>query len=443
MNFLAADVPDPTDFPPPADAPGLRALDRSFRCDICGDLYDAPATIACGHCFCSACIRSSLALKQECPSCRKTTNEAHIRPNPALESVISSWKEGRSFVLGLIKREKDRATPSSSADKHTAKKRKRSIDQSSSLDAFGASVAGPSRHAHVLSPRRADSASTTPKPHSRTKKLVPKSNSSADATTIPSSDIDEGEITPPRGAAPKEDALVKCPLCQRRIIYRLLNAHIDNNCKDPTVPSEHNNNNNTAKSSWQKIMSGGGETHSRNGIGQHKGKHKKRDSDSDDEHPLPLSGYTTLKDRQLKDMLTEQGLSVVGNRTIWEQRHQRWVLIFNANLDKSLPNRKTRAELKRDLKKWEDERGKSKKTLVRDTHQYQIDHKDEFARLIEQAKGTKVKQFSVKPQSETGNSHSLPLSSPPSIAHSAHSSAQQGNDVIVVDSEEERLSQRR
>lgn len=54
MNFLAADVPDPTDFPPPADAPGLRALDGSFRCDICGDLYDAPATIACGHCFCSA-----------------------------------------------------------------------------------------------------------------------------------------------------------------------------------------------------------------------------------------------------------------------------------------------------------------------------------------------------------------------------------------------------
>lgn len=47
-------------------------------------------------------------------------------------------------------------------------------------------------------------------------------------------------------------------------------------------------------------------------------------------------------------------------------------MIFNANLDKSLPNRKTRAELKRELKKWEDERGKVKKPVVRDAHQYQV-----------------------------------------------------------------------
>ena len=53
MNFLNSDVPDPTDFPPHAVAPGLRDLDGSFRCDICGDLYDAPVTIVCGHCFCS------------------------------------------------------------------------------------------------------------------------------------------------------------------------------------------------------------------------------------------------------------------------------------------------------------------------------------------------------------------------------------------------------
>jgi len=54
MNFLDADVPDPTDFPPHSTAPGLRALDGAFRCDICGELYDGPVTISCGHCFCSA-----------------------------------------------------------------------------------------------------------------------------------------------------------------------------------------------------------------------------------------------------------------------------------------------------------------------------------------------------------------------------------------------------
>ena len=68
MNFLDADVPDPTDFPPHSTAPGLRALDGAFRCDICGELYDGPVTISCGHCFCSA-VRSRVFV-------RKAINEA-------------------------------------------------------------------------------------------------------------------------------------------------------------------------------------------------------------------------------------------------------------------------------------------------------------------------------------------------------------------------------
>lgn len=47
------DVPDPTDFPSNDIAPGLRELDEALRCPICGDLFSAPLTVACGHCFCS------------------------------------------------------------------------------------------------------------------------------------------------------------------------------------------------------------------------------------------------------------------------------------------------------------------------------------------------------------------------------------------------------
>jgi hypothetical protein len=46
-------VQDPTDFPPPSTAPGLRALDNALRCKICQELYEAPVVLACGHCFCS------------------------------------------------------------------------------------------------------------------------------------------------------------------------------------------------------------------------------------------------------------------------------------------------------------------------------------------------------------------------------------------------------
>lgn len=47
--LLAQDIPDPTDF----SATDLRQLDASFRCTICGEFFDAPISLACGHCFCS------------------------------------------------------------------------------------------------------------------------------------------------------------------------------------------------------------------------------------------------------------------------------------------------------------------------------------------------------------------------------------------------------
>lgn len=80
MNFLSADVPDPTDFPPPSVAPGLRILDASFRCDICGELYDAPVTIACGHCFCST-VRG---LSIPSPSC---VSSSEYFPCPVYQDV--------------------------------------------------------------------------------------------------------------------------------------------------------------------------------------------------------------------------------------------------------------------------------------------------------------------------------------------------------------------
>ena len=53
-RLLAAEISDPTDFPDAAIAPGLRAFDDAVRCTICRDFYDAPVTLSCGHCYCSA-----------------------------------------------------------------------------------------------------------------------------------------------------------------------------------------------------------------------------------------------------------------------------------------------------------------------------------------------------------------------------------------------------
>jgi len=118
--------------------------------------------------------------------------------------------------------------------------------------------------------------------------------------------------------------------------------------------------------------------------------HRMKGRDSDDEHPLPIQTYATLKDRQLKEMLQEHDLPVTGNRSNWEQRHQRyvlssfleagyiqsfmtrWVMLYNSNLDRSSTNRKSRTELRGDLRKWEEEMSRRKKTVIHNVLDYQV-----------------------------------------------------------------------
>ena len=48
------------------------------------------------------------------------------------------------------------------------------------------------------------------------------------------------------------------------------------------------------------------------------------------------------------------------------------MVLYNANLDRSQNNRKVTSDLKRDLKKWEEERPKKKKAVVSDVVGYQV-----------------------------------------------------------------------
>lgn len=46
--------------------------------------------------------------------------------------------------------------------------------------------------------------------------------------------------------------------------------------------------------------------------------------------------------------------------------------MYNANLDRSLANRKIKVELRRDLKKWEEDMSRKKKPVVEDLVKYQV-----------------------------------------------------------------------
>ncbi|KAJ7168242.1 hypothetical protein C8R43DRAFT_983682 [Mycena crocata] len=360
--LLALSLPDPTDF----TNSFLRAFDSSIFCPICANYFDGPVSLACGHSFCSMCIRSSLHTSKDCPTCRSAATESQLRPNPALEEVVTAWKAARSSVLDLARQDQE----------HTAEpaKKKRRLSPC---------VAGPSR---------------TP---SADKKSDP---------SIPSSDTPDVNAPPP-------DAIVECPLCHREVKYKILNRHMDNDCSSAGSDKPTTSSSKSQGAMWNDLM--------RKPKSTGKGKERAAPNEAD---CLPKVSYDTLKDKQLRDMLSEHGLPTTGTHAILADRHRQWRMLWNARLDKSASKRQTLGELRKELAKWEEDRKvKKKKTTVGESHLKT--HNEEFKKLVAAAR--------PKDKGATLNTDAAgAASSPPT------SSAVQGlpsdQDIIVVDSDDEK-----
>ncbi|KAJ7722271.1 hypothetical protein DFH07DRAFT_857002 [Mycena maculata] len=363
-TLLAQDIPDPTDFP--KESSSLSHLDTATRCQICSNFLEGPVTISCGHCFCSVCIRDFMASstsRAQCPTCRTATSETQIRPNPGIEEVVTAWKLARPYILSLARREQE------PAEGPANKKRKLS-------HASSPCIPGPSR---------------TPSTESR----GGLGNLSSDA---------------PEGDVPKADAVVECPLCAESMKYRELNTHMDNNCSSgkPSAPPSK-----SQKAQWSDIMGG-----------QSKAKGKAKEKAAAEDDYLPKVSYDTLKEKQLREKLASHGLPTTGNHKLLAARHQRWSMLWNANLDKSAPNRQSKNQLLKEVKKWEEDRNaKKKKTEVDKSHL--VTQKAEFDRLVAAARPKKA---------GAGMDDAEVVSSPPPSKSSFKSSE---DDVIIVDSDDE------
>ncbi|KAH9842555.1 uncharacterized protein C8Q71DRAFT_733395 [Rhodofomes roseus] len=384
LDLLAADVPDPTDFPPSDIAPGLRLLDEALRCSVCHELYDAPVTLNCGHCFCSLCVRNCLKDKEECPSCRKQASDTQLRKNVALESAVKAWAAAREFTLRLAKQEVQRLSKNALEEIHPRKRRRSARTSGGSSSDEVEIVEGPS----TLAIQRRQ-----PVPNMKKQR----SNKSPRIPDTPS--------TPPTPGS--SDDLIDCPVCQQRVPFQIINQHIDSSCKltDAPPPSPRKPKG-KAKQEWSKILGGAAALGRRPNKERDKERVKSPAAQHDDEPEyLPTVSYHTLKDRRVQELLNEHGLPTTGDRHAWVRRHQKWVTLYNANLDRTPSDRHMPDQLRRELQKWEASEGaasgggsaglgKKKAGEVTDVVAYQTAHKAEFAKLVEAARPKRSPQAS-------------------------------------------------
>ena len=87
------------------------SLEVSLQCEICGELYKSPVFLAaCGHTYCSRCIRSALSVNVNsgCPTCRQPATTNDIRPNKAAQAAVANFVAARRSVLAVMQEVVDR-----------------------------------------------------------------------------------------------------------------------------------------------------------------------------------------------------------------------------------------------------------------------------------------------------------------------------------------------
>ncbi|KAH9857688.1 hypothetical protein C2E23DRAFT_287840 [Lenzites betulinus] len=332
------EISDSTDFPDTTTAPGLRGLDDAVRCDICRDFYDAPVSLNCGHSFCSGCIRSALPISAICPTCRKEASEVNLRKNLAIERAVHAWKIARPLILRLTLEEHERKTRPE----------------------------GP----------RLEIIQRGEPPRKRKRSGTPSNASENEIIDLASSSpAPSGSEAAPTDALPDT---VDCPICQKAVPSQKINMHIDSNCKrhlaENVLRATPLDPKGKQREQWSKLLGdGGASTTSGKGKGKAKGKTRAKagSEDAEPEH-LPKVAYDIHPQKRIVQLLNEWGLSTHGDKNALVRRHSKWIIMYNANVDRALENRKTVEQLRNDLRRAEEAEHKTRKEIIDDPVAYQV-----------------------------------------------------------------------
>ncbi|KAI1172677.1 hypothetical protein F4777DRAFT_495842 [Nemania sp. FL0916] len=326
--------------------PGLAAVEAALRCQVCKDFYKTPMLTTCSHTFCSLCIRRALSSDSQCPLCRAEDQEVKLRNNWSMEEAVAAFSQARSAVLEFARKP--------SPETVRARSPKRKADHADAADRRDEQLSSSQQRSskRLRSSARLNKARSTETASQEAyiyvddaePEVVPAPMPASDPTPEPPAfDID----------VERNDGLVACPICWRRMKPLQVDRHIDTSCPgepqpqpDPK-PSAQSSQRNASKQPQPKSIS----------ISSAFAPSSKPFLPAQPSKPqpppkrLPPLNYKMLRDQQMRKELVNLGLSTVGNRPMLERRHSEWALIWNANCDSQRP--RSRAELLHDLNIWE------------------------------------------------------------------------------------------
>ncbi|KAG8888115.1 E3 ubiquitin-protein ligase rad18 [Tulasnella sp. 332] len=221
------------------------------------------------------------------------------------------------------------------------------------------------------------------------------------------------------GDADNEDndvGMIECPQCAELVEYIDINEHLDNGCVTPSsAPSRRKRiktvgtgDGGEGKRAWQNIFNGTASSSKKSNNAKNSN-HASRSASPPVR--LPREAYDTLKDKQLRERLSRFDLATTGTRAKLQARHERWTVVYNANLDQDESHRKSLNALRAALVKWEEGRERDEKERAKAIEssaaagdsgavgkEYEAKHQSHFQLLIEQARASKAKPLNLQPK---------------------------------------------
>lgn len=184
--------------------------------------------------------------------------------------------------------------------------------------------------------------------------------------------------TQPERAQTPDDGLVACPICQTRMKEETVFNHIGTSaCTSPSQKQKQPPRSTTTTNQTPQPSATPKPTPDR----------------------LAELNYSLLNDKALRKKLAELGIPSTGSKALLSRRHTEWVNLWNANVDAGAP--RTKRELLDELRKWDrsigrepDQFGTSNQVMKKDfdAKAWSSGNKDDFTRLIEQARQGRNKQ---------------------------------------------------
>lgn len=291
----------------PTEYVELKHIDKLLQCGICYEYMDTSVITSCSHNYCSLCIRKYLHYKTQCPICFEETFEKDLRKNQLLDEIIIHYLNFKDklekifYQKKVLTMEDKNFQDVCSSNNFECKKKQNVPDTDEILDeSFNSPM---SMTSNTTPCGQKDYQQNVSTPSTSTELRVPLM------------------FTPKRKNFQKKEnyQAVTCPVCKVDVPENNINKHLDDclkreNVKDYPKKSE-----------------------------------PKRE-------PLPKLVLSLMKDNEIRKRLKELGLSSQGDRKALESRLQKYIILYNAECDKTNP--RTVSEL---IKQCEEEENLEKK----------------------------------------------------------------------------------